>query len=112
MFVVDEPSEVFAFGLEQRLQCGECKKVRYRTDAADVVSVAVPAQEKPSTAAPPAEGEKEAKKEYEEVELVKCIDALTGTEALEYSCPECKKNVVAIKCVFFPLISLSGALKD
>jgi ubiquitin carboxyl-terminal hydrolase 5/13 len=41
-----EPTEVFAFGMEQRLQCTDCKRVRYRMDKMDVVSVAVPATEK------------------------------------------------------------------
>ncbi|KAI0716151.1 ubiquitinyl hydrolase [Cerioporus squamosus] len=41
-----EPTEVFAFWTEQRLECGECKRVRYRVDATDTVSVPVPAREK------------------------------------------------------------------
>ncbi|KAF6752096.1 hypothetical protein DFP72DRAFT_1171915 [Ephemerocybe angulata] len=39
------------------------------------------------------EGEGEGKTEYEEVELTKCLDGLLGTEALEYACPACAKNV-------------------
>jgi ubiquitin carboxyl-terminal hydrolase 5/13 len=84
-----EPTEIFAFGMEQRLQCGECKGVRYRTDEMDVVSVPVPAKEKGKDA--------EGKVEWEQVKLEECLDGLTGAEALEYACPNCKKNVIAIK---------------
>ncbi|TEB19535.1 ubiquitin carboxyl-terminal hydrolase 14 [Coprinellus micaceus] len=86
-----DPTTVFSYSLEQRLQCNECKKVRYRTDEQDVVSVAVPATIKK----PKDEGEK--KTEYEDVQLTSCIDGLLGAEALEYQCPSCAKNVVAIK---------------
>ena len=43
-----DPTAVFAFGLEQRLQCGACRGVRYRVDAMDVVSVPVPKRPRPS----------------------------------------------------------------
>lgn len=85
----DEPTEVFTFGMEQRLQCTDCKRVRYRVDSQDSVSVPVPAREK-------SKGE-EGKVIYEEVELKECLDALTADEALEYKCPSCSKNVPGIK---------------
>ncbi|KAF6752100.1 hypothetical protein DFP72DRAFT_968124 [Ephemerocybe angulata] len=93
----EDPTGVFSYALEQRLQCGECKRVRYRRDEMDVVSVAVPANVKPRGDAMNVEGEGEGKTEYEEVELTKCLDGLLGTEALEYACPACAKNVVALK---------------
>lgn len=84
-----EPTEIFAFGMEQRLQCGECQGVRYRVDGMDIVSVPVSAKEKGKDV--------DGKTEWEEVRLEECLGALTGAEALEYNCPKCKKNVVAIK---------------
>jgi uncharacterized UBP type Zn finger protein len=57
----------------------------------DVVSVAVPAHEKGKDA--------DEKVIYEEVMLTQCLDALLGSEALEYSCPHCRKTVHAIKSV-------------
>lgn len=86
-----EPTEIFSFGMEQRLQCGECKGVRYRVDSMDVVSVPVTAKEKGKDA--------EGKTEWEEIKLEDCLDAVTGVEALEYACPKCKKNVIATKYV-------------
>lgn len=55
----------------------------------DVVSVAVPANEKAKDA--------DGKVIYEEVDLVACLEALLGTEALEYGCPSCGKGVHALK---------------
>ncbi|KAF9563466.1 ubiquitin carboxyl-terminal hydrolase 14 [Agrocybe pediades] len=85
----EDATTVFSYATEQRLQCTTCKKVRYRTDTSDVVSVAVPAKEKGKT--------EEGKTLYEDVHLTTCIDSLLGDEALEYACPECKSNVIAVK---------------
>lgn len=43
--------------------------------------------------------------EYEPVKFEDCLKSLTEPEALEYKCPACKKNVIAIRYVsraFFP----------
>jgi ubiquitin carboxyl-terminal hydrolase 5/13 len=37
-----DPTRVFQFAMEQRLQCINCKKVRYRTDEQDNISIPVP----------------------------------------------------------------------
>jgi ubiquitin carboxyl-terminal hydrolase 5/13 len=86
-----QPTEVFAFGMEQRLQCGECKGVRYRVDPMDVLSIGVPARE--------AEHDVEGKVKWAAVELEECLDGLMSSEALEYKCPACAKNVIATKFV-------------
>lgn len=78
--------------MEQRLQCTDCKKVRYRVDNADVVSVTVSAKEKGKN--------EDGKSIYQEVQLTDCLDSLLGLEALEYACPSCSKNVQALKYVF------------
>lgn len=84
-----EPTELFTFGMEQRLQCSECKGVRYRVDCTDAVSIVVPAKEKGKGA--------DEKVEWAKVELEDCLNALMSAEALEYACPNCTKNVIAIK---------------
>lgn len=89
--VSEEPTEVFAFGMEQRLQCGDCKKVRYRVDPMDIAGVPVPAKEKGKDG--------DGKMIWEEVELTECLNGMTGAEALEYDCPSCKKKVIATKSV-------------
>ncbi|KAL0959107.1 hypothetical protein HGRIS_014404 [Hohenbuehelia grisea] len=84
-----DATAIFSHGTEQRLQCGECKKVRYRTDSMDTVSVSVPAEERGKDA--------DGKTLYADVLLSQCLDALLGIEALEYSCPSCQKSVHALK---------------
>ena len=86
-----EPTEIFKFGMEQRLQCNDCYRVRYRIDSQDLISVPVPVQIKGKDA--------EGKEIYEDVKLSETMDMLTGAEALEYSCPACEKKVIATKYV-------------
>jgi ubiquitin carboxyl-terminal hydrolase 5/13 len=99
-----EPTEVFSFGMEQRLQCGECKRVRYRVDPTDVVGFAVPAKEA-------GKGD-DGKVKWEEVEIIDCLEALTAVEALEYRCPACAKNVIATKYGFLCFVYLIGEFTD
>ncbi|TDL27668.1 ubiquitinyl hydrolase [Rickenella mellea] len=84
-----EPTEIFRFGMEQRLQCGDCKRVRYRVDSQDLISVPVPAREIGKDA--------EGKVEYAPVEIGDTLEMVTGDEALEYHCPSCAKAVIATK---------------
>lgn len=95
MLDIQDPTTIFSYGWEQRLQCVDCKKVRYRVEEADVVSVSVPAMEKGKT--------EDGKTIYEDVELTKCLESLLGVEALEYTCPNCKRTVHALKWVQLPL---------
>jgi ubiquitin carboxyl-terminal hydrolase 5/13 len=95
-----EPTQVFSFGTEQRLQCGECKRVRYMVDPTDVVSVAVPAKE--------AGKDDEGKVKWEEIKVMDCLDALTAVEALQYHCPACAKDVIATKYGFLCQVHLIG----
>ncbi|KAL4263101.1 Ubiquitin carboxyl-terminal hydrolase [Pleurotus pulmonarius] len=88
-----DATAIFSFGMEQRLQCADCKKVRYRVDNTDTVSVTIPAKEKSK--------DQDGKVTYEEVELWQCIESLLGTEALEYACPSCQKTVNALKSTKF-----------
>ncbi|KAF8323856.1 ubiquitin carboxyl-terminal hydrolase 14 [Clavulina sp. PMI_390] len=84
-----DPTEVFRHGVEQRLQCLECRRVSYRVDSADVVSVPVPSRVKGK--------DEDGKTLYEDVDFMECLDGFTGSEALEYRCPSCNKNVTAVK---------------
>jgi len=81
--------------VEQRLQCLECQKVRYRVDSQDTLSIPVPAVEKPP--APAVAGGDPPKVEYEPVEFGQCLESIFEPEVLEYGCPSCGKNVAAQK---------------
>jgi len=70
----------------------DCKKVRYVTEDADILSVSIPATEKDK------EGDG-TRTIYEDVELTTSLDRLLTAEALEYNCPNCRKMVHALKCV-------------
>jgi ubiquitin carboxyl-terminal hydrolase 5/13 len=87
-----DPTKIFSFGMEQRLQCrretGGCGKVRYRVDGMDVLSVGVPAINRPIEVD---ENGKEKPQEYEPVELVGCIEeGILGREPVDgWQCPGC-----------------------
>ena len=93
----DEVTNVFKFSMETRLACSECGRVKYRTEEMDSLSVPVPIKEKKPEAM--AVDGQEQKKEYEEVSLEECLAMLTGDAQLEYKCPQCKKQVMAIQSV-------------
>lgn len=75
------PVQDFRFQVEQRLQCLHCKKVRYKVDEQDNISVAVPAR--------PAATSDETGKQYESVHLSECLDIFTSAEVVELTCPAC-----------------------
>ncbi|KAJ7709528.1 hypothetical protein B0H17DRAFT_228731 [Mycena rosella] len=85
----DDATAIFTYGMEQRLQCNDCSKVSYRTDAMDVLSVPVPAIESGKDA--------DGKTLYTPIPLVQCVEAVLSPEALEYGCPSCAKGVHALK---------------
>ncbi|KAJ6136036.1 hypothetical protein N7512_001196 [Penicillium capsulatum] len=72
------PVQDFRFEVEQRLQCLGCRKVRYKVDEQDNISVAVPARRVP-----------EADGTFESVALSECLDIFTAEEPVELSCPAC-----------------------
>ncbi|KAH9885703.1 ubiquitin carboxyl-terminal hydrolase [Xylariomycetidae sp. FL2044] len=76
-----DPTVPFRFAVEQRLQCLNCKKVRYTTTEQDNLFVDVPLEKLPSV-----EGEGEA---YKPVSLKQCLDNFTGTEMVELTCAGC-----------------------
>ncbi|KAI4855998.1 ubiquitin carboxyl-terminal hydrolase 14 [Aureobasidium sp. EXF-8846] len=92
---VSDPVDAFRFILEQRLQCLNCHKVRYRQDEAENISVAVPIKRlsKDSkmegvTPGPDGSTEKEAE-EFESVTLQRCLDDFTAAEVVELNCGSC-----------------------
>ena len=86
--IASDPVQSFRFVMEQRLQCTSCKKVRYRTDEQDNISIPVPIRPVPKEGVNGMEGEN-TKVEYEPVTLKECIDTFTGVEMVELTCPSC-----------------------
>lgn len=72
------PVKQFRFLVEQRLQCLTCKKVRYKTDEQDNISIAVPARRIPNEPGV-----------FDLVTLSECLDIFTAEEIVELACPAC-----------------------
>lgn len=89
-----DPVEAFRFAMEQRLQCIGCKRVRYRSDEQENISIPVPIRRIPKdaqmevtdAAGKDAEQEKE---EFESVSLKECLDIFTAEEMVELTCSAC-----------------------
>ncbi|KAG0306576.1 hypothetical protein BGZ98_002140 [Dissophora globulifera] len=84
----NDPTKIFEFSNEQRLQCNECKKVRYSRVTTTALTIPVPATKKRGS---------DNEEEYESVTLKQCLDAYVATETLPYNCPSCHKNTTANK---------------
>ncbi|KAK4548964.1 hypothetical protein LTR36_008737 [Oleoguttula mirabilis] len=109
---VSDPVEAFRFVMEQKLQCLGCKKVRYRQDEMENLSVAVPIKRLPprqqdTTMANG--GDKEAEKpkdEFEPVTLKQCLADFTAPEVVELDCSACGNKGFTKQSLFktFPTI--------
>lgn len=125
--LTEDPTNVFGFGLEQRLECNTCHKVRYSVERQDAgLSLPVPIRQKAaiseasvgkqpaegvhavesaasssSAAAPVSNSNSNTAADYEPVSLVECLDIFTAPEELEYNCPSCCKKVTATKRTLF-----------
>jgi ubiquitin carboxyl-terminal hydrolase 5/13 len=98
--------DAFRFGTQSRLECRSCHGVRYREDAADVLSIPVPAREKGKDG--------EGKTLWHDVQLEECLGAALGAEELEYHCPACARGVAATKSTrlaSFPAVLVLHAKK-
>ncbi|KAL1852916.1 ubiquitin C-terminal hydrolase Ubp14 [Paecilomyces lecythidis] len=82
-----DPVHSFRFVAEQRLQCLSCKRVRYRLDEQDNISVPVPARRLPPNCTEGAETD-----QFEPVTLKECLDIFTAEETVELKCPACGSN--------------------
>lgn len=85
---LQDPVQSFRFVMEQRLQCISCKRVRYRTDEQDNISIPVPVKRK-TLVANEASGTEKPKDEFEPVTLKQCLDSFTAAEVVELTCPSC-----------------------
>ncbi|KAI9848445.1 MAG: hypothetical protein M1837_000240 [Sclerophora amabilis] len=91
---LSNPVDSFRFVLEHRLQCLSCKKVRYKSDEQDNISVPVPVRRIPEALSKGAnqDGQETAKEEFDPVSLKECLDIFTGAETVELRCPGCGNN--------------------
>jgi ubiquitin carboxyl-terminal hydrolase 5/13 len=85
----EDPVQSFRFAMEQRLQCLNCKRVRYRTDEQDNISIPVPVRRKQSTNGDNEATGTEKGSEFEPVSLKECLDIFTASSSVELDCPAC-----------------------
>nr|CAG8503511.1 9580_t:CDS:10 [Entrophospora candida] len=101
----NDPTRSFKFSIQQRLQCLECKGVRYKNNTESYISVPVPAKRIAGT-------EENAEDRYEPVTIEECLDSYTADSIIEYFCPACDKKASAItntKFLSFPEILIIHA---
>jgi ubiquitin carboxyl-terminal hydrolase 5/13 len=87
-----DPVDAFRFAMEQRLQCIGCKRVRYRTDEQDNISIPVPIRRIPKDTQMETTdntGKEQEKEEFESVSLKECLDIFTASEIVELTCGAC-----------------------
>ncbi|KAJ2180777.1 ubiquitin C-terminal hydrolase Ubp14, partial [Coemansia sp. RSA 532] len=88
------PTSVFDFTTEERLQCTKCSRVRYTTQKSSLLSL--PVAKRPLAAV---EG---APQEFEPVQLAECFDMMTADETVDgYMCPSCEQPTTAKKSTRF-----------
>jgi ubiquitin carboxyl-terminal hydrolase 5/13 len=90
-----DPVDSFRFTMEQRLQCLNCKKVRYKIDEQENISVPVPIRRIHKDTvmdAVDSKGKETEKEEFESVTLKECLDTYTASEIVELTCPSCGSN--------------------
>ncbi|GJJ14841.1 hypothetical protein Clacol_009109 [Clathrus columnatus] len=86
-------TDIFKFGMQQRLECGVCHGVKYRVDEHDVLSLGVEAKEVGK--------DEDGKIEYATVGLLDCIANALGVEDIEYRCNRCDRDIFAKKQTLF-----------
>ncbi len=89
-----DPTQQFRFLMEQRLQCINCKKVRYSATEQDSIFIDVPLEKLP----PSEDGEGDT---YQAVTIEQCLNRLTAQEAVELTCPACDSKVGFMKRTLF-----------
>ncbi|RKF72332.1 Ubiquitin carboxyl-terminal hydrolase 14 [Golovinomyces cichoracearum] len=83
-----DPIKTFRFLMEQRLQCISCKKVRYRSDEQDNISISVPLRNL-SKASGILNGLSTESNEYDPVSFKECLEIFTSEELVELICSAC-----------------------
>lgn len=93
-----DPTEIFRFQTDQRLECKSCHKVRYRSEDQENLSIPVPARPEIEVQIT---GSDVTETTYETVQLGECFDNFTSTEDVEYKCKSCGTSEGAVKKVGF-----------
>lgn len=77
----DDPTLSFKFQTEQRLECLNCHKVRYRQEDQENLSIPVPARR--------IEDNGEGSSAFETIQLKECFDLYAAKDSVDYKCKTC-----------------------
>ncbi|KAH9817150.1 hypothetical protein DFH28DRAFT_1081391 [Melampsora americana] len=88
-----DPTKPFRFQLEQKLQCNNCKGVKYKLEEHTTLSIPV--------AAIPINHEEQDSKQvikntYQPVTLEDCLKSFMASDSVDYTCPKCQIKTTAI----------------
>ncbi|ORX60315.1 ubiquitin carboxyl-terminal hydrolase 14 [Hesseltinella vesiculosa] len=96
-----DPTRLFQFTTESRLQCQSCQKVRYQIDDTNSISLNIP--DRPLASNPASTAPQEAA--YEPVDFYECLDLFISNEVVEgYNCPQCQTKTTAQRSVKFKTV--------
>ncbi|CAG8761381.1 20907_t:CDS:10 [Gigaspora margarita] len=84
----NDPTNIFKFTIQRRLQCVECNRVRYKDSTESSISISVPANK--------IETNENNETKYEPVTFEKCLQLFAADSAVEYTCPACNKKTIAM----------------
>ncbi|GAA5990403.1 hypothetical protein JCM5350_003686 [Sporobolomyces pararoseus] len=93
--------ELYGYELEERLECKECNRVRYKLQPQEGLSLPVPVVKRNKTSSSmeiEGEGKGDDKEEFEPVQLEECLKNFVEPQIVEnYSCSNCQKKTLALK---------------
>ncbi|KAJ3034419.1 hypothetical protein HDV00_005039 [Rhizophlyctis rosea] len=74
-----DPTSIFKFALQQRLQCLECERVRYRSENNSALMVPLAAKVTGT--------DENGKKQYANLQFEECLATAVGDDVREFECP-------------------------
>ena len=109
---VKDPVDAFRFSMEQKLQCLACKKVKYRVEEMENISVAVRVKRViPADISTTESDGKDKREEFEAVTIRQCLDDFTAREVVDLKCSSCNREGFTKQSLFktFPTILVVNA---
>ncbi|KAG9294738.1 hypothetical protein G9A89_008217 [Geosiphon pyriformis] len=98
----NDPTWIFKFSTQQRLQCMECKRVRYSQNVESCISIPVPARKAQNQ-----EKKEGNQDQYETLTFEQCLESFGADSMIEYKCPFCNRRTPALtntRFVTFPQV--------
>jgi ubiquitin carboxyl-terminal hydrolase 5/13 len=99
----EDPTTIFQYAVQQKLQCSSCKGVKYSSVKQTDLTLPIPLELAQPPLKAPEEKEKDsdrfAREAQSSVPIEACFASFTADEAVNFHCPRCNKATDAIKYV-------------